>query len=147
MPHFFRYGELNICSLYENLIKLSKREDRDYNLAFLCSIGYFIWLGRNNVVFNNVKPQNAHSIIKQAKSSITLDYDISEPQCTKTICLPSSFKEHIFIMVYEGYNANESFFEGSYGYIAYPVCLVLWVQGNQMHILWRKVNCSLFWKV
>lgn len=76
MTKLWENGDLNLCSLYENFIKFTNKEDESLNLTLLCSLAYFVWIDRNNIVFNKSKPEMPYLLSNKPmpQSSWTLLY-------------------------------------------------------------------------
>lgn len=119
MSMLWTNGELNMCSLFENVKMCTIKEYEATILATFSSLDYCIWLDRNNVVFQGAKPQNAISIIQKACFSFTLDSHIIEPRCSNSMCIQDIFREYSFIIVDGGFIEQIDDYKGSFGFCAY----------------------------
>lgn len=77
---------------------MSKKEDSNFNLTLFAAIAYFIWLDRNNQIFQKTKPLQAKQTLNQAMASIITTTISESPQRAIDICLPSTPKDYSILI-------------------------------------------------
>lgn len=121
-PLLWNSDTFTIENMFNTLMSLSTKENLDFNLALLTTIAYFLWLDRNNQVFQHSKPLTANSILTQALASITREPLLPNPQYSEKICIPKCLSDCSLILVDGGFDEGNYGKKASYGFFAFENC-------------------------
>lgn len=93
--------------IVKQIKKLSQKEFCSQNLAVMACVGYFIWLDRNNLIFNERKAADVYSILAQAYNSVLRGKTPLQKEVLDRPCFPVYMKDFDLFIVDGAFTANK----------------------------------------